>query len=219
LFPKSHFIYVVRDPRAIIASMLQVGIRGQKAGWKMQDFTQSMSAAISYVKRCYKSGVISYKAAPEKVLIVAYEQLVSNPEHETKRICSFLKINWSNKMLCPGSIKHLGEKAVTNDVWYDTKSYSRDVEPYEVDKWKNQLTYTQKVVITTAFMGNEDLARCGYVFSSDDLSRINRVVGFTIRACLNLSKMVVGRSVALARRGRTKVRQRLRFLHHVANPE
>ena len=101
----------------------------------------------------------------------------------------------------PVTIKHLGEKAVTNNVWYDTKSYNRDPEPYEVDKWKNQLTYAQKIIITSALWGNKDLAQCGYALSSDDLSRINRVVGFTIRACVYLSRWAVSRSAALARRG------------------
>ena len=52
--------------------------------WKTQDFTRSVSAAISYIKRCLKSGVTAYKAAPDRTLIVAYEELVSDPERERR---------------------------------------------------------------------------------------------------------------------------------------
>ena len=87
------------------------------------------------------------------------------PEVETKKICSFLNIEWSKQMLYPGSIKHLGEKAVTNNVWYDTKSYNRDPESYEIDKWKTELPYAQQVIIATAFRDNIGLAQFGYDFS------------------------------------------------------
>ena len=78
LFPEAHFIYVVRDPRAVIASMLQVGKRAKKVGWKTQDYTQSVFAAISYINQCLKAGFASYKIAPKRVLAVVYERLVSD---------------------------------------------------------------------------------------------------------------------------------------------
>jgi protein-tyrosine sulfotransferase len=101
LFPGALFIYVVRDPRAVIASMRQVGKRAKKVGWKTQDYTQSVLAAISYINQCLNAGFTSYKIAPERVLAVAYERLVSDPEVETKKICKFLKIDWSKQMLYP----------------------------------------------------------------------------------------------------------------------
>lgn len=217
LFPAARFIHVVRDPRAIIASMLQVGKRAKQESWKAQEFTRSVCAAVAYVRQCQKTGFASFELAPDRVFEVVYERLVANPENETRRICEFLGVEWSNRMLHPKDVKHLGEKAVTNDVWYDTKSFNRDPEPHEVDKWKNQLTYVQKVIITTAFLDNKELARRGYTFSSDDSLRMSRILGVTIGALVNFGMNAFPRSVTLARRCRTKAGQGLRLLYHMGN--
>ena len=217
LFPAARFIHVVRDPRAIIASMLQVGRRAKQESWKAQEFTHSVCAAVAYVRQCQKIGFASFELAPERVFEVVYERLVTDPEHETRRICEFLGVEWSNRMLHPKDVKHLGEKAVTNNVWYDTKSFNRDPEPHEVDKWKNQLTYVQKVIITTAFLDNKGLTRCGYAFSRDDSLRMNRILGVTIEAFVNFSRNALRGCVTLARRCRVKAGQGLRLLYHMGN--
>ena len=215
LFPVARFIHVVRDPRAIIASMLQVGKRAKQKNWQTQEFTHSVGAAVEYVRRCQQTGFTSFELAPERVFELKYERLVSDPENETRRICKFLGIEWSNRMLHPKNVKHLGEKAVTNDVWYSTKSYNRDPEPYEVDGWKSQLTYVQQNIITTAFLDNKGLTRCGYAFSSDDSLRMNRVLGLMISAVRSLSRGAFPRSIRLARRFRAKAKQGLSLLSHL----
>lgn len=217
LFPAARFIHVVRDPRAIIASMLQVAKRAKQNNWKIQDFTRSICAAVPYVHQCQKAGFASFELSPDRVFEVVYERLVADPEDETRRICEFLGVEWSNQMLHPKDVKHLGEKAVTNDVWYDTKSFNRDPEPFEVDKWKSQLTYVQQFMITTAFLDNKGLSRCGYAFSSDDSLRMNRILGLTIRAVMNLGRGAFPRSIALARRFPVKAKQGLRLLSQMGN--
>jgi Sulfotransferase family len=213
LFPAAHFIYVTRDPRAVVASLLQVGMRAKKAGWKTQDYTHSVLSSITYINQCLSSGFASQKIAPERVLGVSYESLVTNPENETQRICKFLEMEWCKNMLHPGSMKHLGEKAVTNNVWYDTNSYNRDPKTYEIDKWRSQLTYVQKVMITTAFSDNADLAQLGYEFSIDG------ILGLTLSRFFRCARKVRHRSVALARKGQGKLRQGFRLLHDMANPK
>ena len=185
LFPGARFIHVVRDPRAIINSMLQVGLRAEKKGRKTQDFTISTRAAINYVKKCFRAGFSAAESAPAKVLTVSYEKLVIDPEHETKRICNFLGIEWSRQMMHPASQRHLGEKAVTKrsgEVWYDTKTYNRDPEPHEIDKWKIHLTPFQKIMITVSFRDFEGPAQSKYDFSRDSLSPIEHTASLTLSA-------------------------------------
>ncbi|KKL03546.1 hypothetical protein LCGC14_2625080, partial [marine sediment metagenome] len=128
LFPGAHFINVVRDPRAIIASMLKVGERGKKEGWKTHDFTHSIPAGVDYIGKCFHEGSVCSKSTPERVLTIVYERLVSNTDTETKRICKFLKIGWSDEMLNPEGKKHLGEKAICNKVWYEKKRFNSNPE-------------------------------------------------------------------------------------------
>jgi len=166
LFPNARFIHVVRDPRAIIASMLQVGKRGGKQGWNTQDFTKSTIAAIHYVRRCFKSGFKAAERSPHKILTVAYERLVTDVELETKRICNFLEVEWTESMMYPGAQTHLGEQAICNDVWYDEKTYKRDVETKEINKWQKQLNSFQKIQIVAAFSDFLERSQIEYSFSS-----------------------------------------------------
>ena len=166
LFPAAHFICIVRDPRAVIASMLQVGRRGRGTNWVKQDFTRSVLAAITYVKKCLKAAMDAKQKAPDRVAIVSYERLVHFPEVETQGLCSFLGLTWSKQMLHPASIKHLGEKSTTaRNIWYDSVSYNRDPQTTGVDKWKTELSVLQQAMIVTAFRDDACLASFGYDLS------------------------------------------------------
>jgi len=217
LFPGARFIHVVRDPRAIIASQLQVGKRAKQRGWNTQDFTHSISAAVDYVHQCFKTGFASSEIAPQRVIEVVYERLVANPEYETKRICEFLKVEWSSRMLRPGELKHPGEKAITNNVWYDTKSYNRDPEPNEIDKWKSQLSLMQKFMIVGNFSGNKDLLRLGVDLSNSHSSWTGRISSEMLATAVRVSNKFVHEIVAFARRSRRKVSQGVRGLGRIGD--
>jgi hypothetical protein len=172
LFPASHFINVVRDPRAIVASMLKVGKRAKNAkGLKTQDFTHRISAAINYIKKCLEDGFRASQKAPHRIITVTYERLVTDPVWETKRICKFLDLEWSSEMVSPQNNNHLGEKPTTrSNVWYDENSFNRAPVKTEIKKWETQLTLVQKAVILISFRNNKKLASFGYDFSLDNLS-------------------------------------------------
>jgi hypothetical protein len=202
----------VRDPRAIIASLLQVGKRGEERGWKTQDYTYNIFAAVEYVHQCLKTGFASSEIAPQRVIEVVYERVVANPEYETKRICEFLKVEWSSRMLHPGKLKHPGERAITNDnVWYDTKSYNRDPEPHEVEKWKGQLSRRQELMIVGNFSGNKDLLRLGIDLANSHYSWTDRMLSGMLATAARGSRLV-RTVVALASRCRRKVSQGFRVL-------
>ena len=176
LFPQAHFIHVIRDPRAIVSSMQQVGNRAKDKGLGPPPFTANISASIAYIKKCFNAGFAASKNAPGKVLTVAYERLVMDPERETKRICKFLELEWTNQMITPGNKKHLGEKAITcrsNEIWYNAKTYYRNPDSQNIEKWKSQLTLAQQVRITMAFEDYEDLKEFEFEYgiSSDSLTQ------------------------------------------------
>lgn len=217
LFPGARFIHVVRDPRGIIASQLQVGKRGEQRGWKTQDFTHSVFAAVEYVHQCLTTGFASVEIAPQRVLEVVYERVVANPEYETKRICEFLKVEWSSRMLYPGKLKHPGERAITNNVWYDTKSYNRNPEPHEVEKWKGQLSRMQEIIIVGRFGGNKNLLRLGIDFASSQYSWTDRILSGVLATAAWGSRKLVHGIVPLARRYRGKVGQGVRVLSRIGD--
>lgn len=174
LFPGSRFIHVVRDPRAIVASILQVGVRAGQKGINTASFTANLPAAISHTKKCFQSGFFASTVAPERVLTVAYEQLVREPEAETKKMCEFLEIEWCSQMTKPADIRHLGEDAITinsGEIWYDKQNYNRNPDVKDIDKWRTILTRRQQASVCDAFKDCDDLLKLGYDLSGDELGR------------------------------------------------
>ena len=189
LFPEAHFIQVIRDPRAIISSMQQVKKRAIEKGLKPPFFTTNISTGIAYIKRCFDVGFKASKHAPGKVLTVVYEHLLSNPEMETKRLCEYLGIKWSDLMLRPGDKEHLGDRAITvksNEIWYDSKTYNRNLAVQNMEKWKNELALYQQLRTTMAFAGNRELVQYGYDFSINGLAHGHGVLSRTFIYCLSI---------------------------------
>lgn len=90
LFPESKVIVLVRDPRDILASKLR---RSQKQGnydplWD----TISWRAAV-------RAGDNARSKYPDRIIRVRYEDLVSDPQHEFRRITEFLDLEYDDKML------------------------------------------------------------------------------------------------------------------------
>jgi protein-tyrosine sulfotransferase len=203
LFPESRCINVVRDPRAIIASMLQVGTRAKEKGVQTAPYTTNLKLAANHTKKCLEAGFKAQSLAPEKVFTVVYERLVQNPESETKRICEFLGVEWCAQMTRPASSKHPGERAITThsgEIWYDPETYNRDPETIHIDKWKDLFTPGQKIAIARYFRNNEDLATLGYDFHIGDLSRTRYIYGSTCNSFLDVSRKVVSKILSPALR-------------------
>jgi len=196
LFPDARLIQVVRDPRAIVASMLEVAARARKKGLQPAPFTKNMEAAIRRVKECYSSGFKAANNNSGNVLTVTYEALVKQPEAETKRICEFLQINWDPAMLTPGAKNHIGEQAITvksNELWYDAKTYNRDPFTESLEKWKTVLTPIQQVTISKVFQNNPDFTRLGYDFSTKSISTKTWITGSIISTLNNVRGVLTRR--------------------------
>lgn len=165
IYPHARCIHVVRDPRAIVASMLQVGVRAVEKGVQPAWFTADIVSATQYARQCLNAGLTAARDYPGNILTVVYERLVSSPEQETKRLCGFLGLDWSERMLHPGSAKHMGEDAITKnsgEIWYTTEMYYRDPVKDEIDKWKTQLSRLQKAMVNRYFKEMIELEALGY---------------------------------------------------------
>lgn len=178
LFPEAHFIHVIRDPRAVVASLVEVGRKARERGKKPNKHATTVTAAIHHVKDHLRAGLSASASAPDKVLTLLYEDVVTRSEIETKKICQFLKIDWSEEMMHPGRKKHLGEKAQTagiaEGIWYNANTYNRDPDRSEIDKWKTQLTALQKVLVTKAFADIKPLRQLGYDLSLEGFPQTTR---------------------------------------------
>jgi len=174
LFPDAHFIYIIRDPRAVVLSFKAGNEKFRRKGMNYRYSSGSLSDFVgltNYVKEFFVAGISSAKNAPNKILTVVYDKLVTDPESETKRICNYLGIEWSKEMLFPSKKKHLGEKQQTRDNgWYTLDNYYRDPDPVDINKWRKQITFLQKVLVSFYFRDIKELSDYGYDLSADSFA-------------------------------------------------
>jgi len=94
IYPNAKFIWIIRDYRAQVNSMLKVNFE--------RKIISSLAARwVSYNKEIEK---IKNKF-PEQVLLIKYEDLVTSPEKHYKNICTFLELDFEQSVLSTAKIK------------------------------------------------------------------------------------------------------------------
>jgi hypothetical protein len=194
MYPDAFFIHILRDPRAVVASMLKVGRRARKKGIQTQSFTRNTIHAANFLKKCYAEGAAFQSGNDSRLLTIKYEDLVKNPEALTHRICTFLELSWDSRMLRPDKYEHSGEEAITNDIWYSKEEYKRRPTGAAIDKWKNDLSFAQRSLLYYFFRSNQTLRSHGYQleseFSSSIVSDLTCIIGRIIFVSLKLKMKI-----------------------------
>jgi len=169
LFPEAHYIYVIRDPRAVISSNKVVRSKFKEKGVAFFNFSSTRLKDFidltNWVKKFFVAGQKVTTNNPERVLTVVYERLVHSPESETKKICKFLGIEWSSQMLHPSRETRTGEEGTTSyTVSWHTKegTYDRDIDTSSINKWKRDLNCVQRAIISYCFRDIEGLIQYDY---------------------------------------------------------
>ena len=96
LFPKAKYIILLRNPLAVLASILNTWVKGD---WRLlSKFRYDLLAAPQLLLE-------GIELLANKAIIVHYEELVSMPEEVTRRICLFLNLDFFPNVLEYGNQK------------------------------------------------------------------------------------------------------------------
>jgi Sulfotransferase family len=88
--PESKQILVIRDPRDVVNSMIEVGNRQRRRlGHTSVGFVRDIFAAVRYANQCLLAGC-SFAERSKNCLVVYYEDVVANPLQEANRVYAFL---------------------------------------------------------------------------------------------------------------------------------
>jgi hypothetical protein len=90
--PEAKKILVVRDPRDVVSSMLEVGRRQERRMGRTSWFTRDTVAAVNYMNQCLKAGV-SLAESGANCLMVYYEDIVSDPLALANQIYRFVGVH------------------------------------------------------------------------------------------------------------------------------
>ncbi len=154
-FPRARVTFVVRDPRAVAASLLLVPWASNDAeehGWRWR---RSMELLARFER-------------DPRVIATRYEDLVRQPEEALKRLCTHVDEAFENDMLeFAGSATALvaGESHKQNVL--------RPLSGESLHRWKSQLTARQ--IATIEHITADGMAACGYERSTDELGWGDRI--------------------------------------------
>ncbi|CAA9999881.1 unnamed protein product [Nesidiocoris tenuis] len=94
LFPNSKFIFMVRDGRATVHSIISRKVT--ITGFDLSDYKQCMTKWNEAIKTMYEKCL---SVGRSRCMIVYYEQLVLHPGQWLKKILEFLDIEWNEAVL------------------------------------------------------------------------------------------------------------------------
>lgn len=96
LFPESKIIHVIRDSRAVVASMLAASKQAWGRDWAPSD---AASAAMKWVRCVQDAQAIGRALPPQRYMEVFYEDLLADPILHTARMFEFAGVAHSGQLV------------------------------------------------------------------------------------------------------------------------
>lgn len=164
MFPDAKLILALRDPRAVVASMKEVARRFREKGETPPPFIRDVRASASEVARLLSRGFQALETAPDRVLPVYYEDLVSDPEGAARRLCDFLGLPFAMEMICVEKASldvPTGAAADQRAAWYTNAEFARPIAADRLDIWRERLTPGEAGLVARLAPRDPHLARYG----------------------------------------------------------
>lgn len=87
--PEAKKILVIRDPRDVVSSMLEVGRRQRRQTGRACGFVRDTVAAVNYMNECLRAGT-AFAETSRNCLVIHYEDVVADPLLVANRMYSFV---------------------------------------------------------------------------------------------------------------------------------
>ncbi len=126
LFPESKFIHLIRDPRAVAASIID-------RDWgpnNVKDASKLWAESIGY-------GCALQQSIPDRVLVIYYEDLLLSTEPVLKEVCDFIGIEYASNMLGGTGFKLPEYTKEQHDL------VGKSIDSSRIDGWKEKLTASE----------------------------------------------------------------------------
>ena len=140
ILSEAKFVFVVRDPRAVIHSMQQVGARAA-AKERVAPAGRDLLADLDWINRSTSAGDCFAARNPGRCIVVHYETLVSRPEETLGGVCRFLGLKFDPQMLRTDQKNEYVQPVLDRSgyVWYTPEMYNSAVDPSRSSAWEQGL--------------------------------------------------------------------------------
>lgn len=153
IFPEAKFIFLFRNPLSVLASIIKTWSNGTLIFHK--DIQNDLFNGLKHLDN-------GYSLLKEKSIKVYYENLISNPNNEIKRICQFLDLkNESNIM-----INNFYSQKI-NGFGDPNRNNFTKINSNFSQKWKNTINTKTKQIYAKKYLnhlGKKLINKSGYNF-------------------------------------------------------
>lgn len=138
LFPKAKVIFLIRDPRAVFASMKKYALKREEDGksiyfWMTKDPFKSVMLWLDCLEAINK-----YR---NRINVVKYEDLVTQPESTIKFLFeNYLKLPF-DKAIFKKYAFNKSKRSGEIEEWH--KQTTKVIDPSIIHKWKEELSQTE----------------------------------------------------------------------------
>lgn len=130
-YPQAKIIWMLRDPRSVIASHLKVSWSKRS----VEEYAKKWCDSLTNFEQRW--------AADSRVKLVKYEHLVRNPSVEIPEICKFLEEQFEDTLI---SGRSESTSPIINRTEEDKSFFRATLKPIEesnIDKWRTSLSKSQ----------------------------------------------------------------------------
>jgi hypothetical protein len=132
-FPSARFVVLLRDVRAIIASMLALGAVNPASAAQPLSYARHWRKQFAFLRHLERDSIIA-----SRLCAVRYEDLVTNTAATIGELCRFLGIEPEASMIEGGQWKHNPD----GDAWHGNSSFDSDlrsISPEQNRHWQHTL--------------------------------------------------------------------------------
>jgi len=133
-FPLARFIHVIRDPRAVVNSLKRSDVHHSNALFGARRWRADVAQGLAFEQ-----------AAADRVLRVAYEELVRWPSAVLERVCAFLELDWPEADWWRSTDRPTREYSEFYDQIHQNLDHA--VSGDSVDRWRHELSAAEIEVV------------------------------------------------------------------------
>ncbi|MCW2956205.1 MAG: sulfotransferase [Thermoleophilia bacterium] len=167
IFPAAKFVELVRDGRDVALSLMGLPFGGNNA-----------YVTATRWATCIREGAVAREQWPDDVVLVRYEDLVTQPQRELRRVADFLGIDFDPDMLAV-------EKTDMSKLQKDQQGWFANlwqgINTSAMGKWRTKMTPADQALFLAG--ASDELALHGYDLGDVAPARVGRPraawLGFT----------------------------------------
>lgn len=179
IFPEAKFIFLLRNPIAVLSSILKTWYQNQFDSLRIQTLIDLVRGPV-----CLLNGI---KKLKENAIVVEYESLVHSPESMLHRVCSRIGIPYFKDMINYGkSTKPKGRFGDSVGIY----QHNRPVT-CSIDKWLNNLSSPELIEFAEQYLhtlGKNIVSSMGYNY--DELKKKLELQGQVFQKQLTKSETI-----------------------------